>query len=57
MDYQNTKPKKPNAVLDLDNTLWGGVIGEDGMDGIQIGHDYPGNAFRALQQVVIKLNE
>src|SRR5262249_18841735 len=33
-------------VLDLDNTLWGGVIGEDGMQGIKIGIEHPGSAFR-----------
>lgn len=37
-------------VLDLDNTLWGGVIGEDGIDGIQLGPNYPGNAFVDFQQ-------
>lgn len=42
-------------VLDLDNTLWGGVIGEDGMDGIQIGVEYPGAAFQALQRVALDL--
>ena len=31
-------------VVDLDNTLWGGVIGEDGMEGIQLGLEYPGAA-------------
>ena len=37
-------------VLDLDNTLWGGVIGDDGMDGIVIGQGSPlGEAFAALQ--------
>ena len=28
---------KKCVVLDLDNTLWGGVVGEDGMEGIQLG--------------------
>lgn len=37
-------------VVDLDNTLWGGVIGEDGLKGIQIGPDAPGNAFVAFQR-------
>ena len=37
------------VVLDLDNTLWGGVIGEDGMSGIKLGQTYPGNCFRAFQ--------
>jgi FkbH-like protein len=37
-------------VLDLDNTLWGGVAGEDGFEGIKIGgNDAPGNAFRDFQ--------
>ena len=40
-------------VTDLDNTLWGGVIGEDGMEGIQLGIDYPGAAFQALQRVML----
>jgi len=37
-------------AVDLDNTLWGGVVGEDGPDGIRIGVDYPGSAYRALQR-------
>ena len=36
-------------ILDLDNTLWGGVIGEDGIEGIQLGGGYPGNAYRDFQ--------
>jgi len=42
-------------VLDLDNTLWGGVIGEQGLGGIKLGHTYPGNAFREFQQFVLTL--
>ncbi len=37
------------AVLDLDGTLWGGVIGDDGMDGIEIGELGAGHAFSAFQ--------
>lgn len=37
-------------VLDLDNTLWGGVVGEDGISGIQLGGDYPGNAYADFQK-------
>ena len=38
-------------VLDLDNTLWGGVVGDDGVDGIQLGHGSPsGEAFLAFQR-------
>src|ERR1051326_2895134 len=36
-------------VLDLDNTLWGGVLGEDGLEGIRLGETYPGIAFRRFQ--------
>ncbi|MGA8865915.1 MAG: HAD-IIIC family phosphatase [Candidatus Sulfotelmatobacter sp.] len=40
-------------VVDLDNTLWGGVIGEDGMAGIRVGTEYPGAVYLALQRVVL----
>ena len=39
-------------VLDLDNTLWGGVIGEDGMNGIKLGGDYPGNIYIDIQKTI-----
>jgi FkbH-like protein len=42
-------------VVDLDNTLWGGVIGEDGMQGIKLSAEYPGAAFQALQRVMLDL--
>lgn len=42
-------------VLDLDNTLWGGTIGEDGMAGIQLGAEYPGAAYQALQRVALDI--
>ena len=39
------------VVLDLDNTLWGGVIGDDGIDGIVLGDtDAVGEAYKAFQQ-------
>lgn len=38
-------------ALDCDNTLWGGVIGEDLLSGIKLGpYDYPGNIFWRMQQ-------
>jgi FkbH-like protein len=43
-------------VVDLDNTLWGGVIGEDGMAGIEIGPEYPGAAYQALQRALLDLS-
>ncbi|MEL7473005.1 MAG: HAD-IIIC family phosphatase [Planctomycetota bacterium] len=44
-------------VCDLDNTLWGGVIGEDGMDGIRLDGDHPGVAHQELQRVALDLYE
>ena len=43
-------------IVDLDNTLWGGVLGEDGADGIQLDGEYPGAAFQAVQQVLLDLS-
>ncbi len=44
-------PKKV-LVLDLDNTLWGGIVGETGPLGIRIGEGADGEAFRAFQKYV-----
>ena len=46
---------KKCIVLDLDNTLWGGVLGEGGIEGIEIGHTHPGNAFMDFQRELLKL--
>ena len=49
---------KKCAVLDLDNTLWGGVIGDDGMDGIALGQGSAvGEAFVQFQQYVRQLKD
>lgn len=42
-------------VVDLDNTLWGGVIGEDGMAGIRLGTEYPGFAYQAVHRALLDL--
>ena len=42
-------------VLDLDNTLWGGVVGDDGTDGIQLGDYGTGRAFTAFQTWLLEL--
>jgi FkbH-like protein len=48
-------PKKV-LVLDLDNTLWGGVIGDDGIEGIELGGVSPrGEAFQAFQSYIHSL--
>ncbi len=46
---------KKCLILDLDNTLWGGVVGEDGIDGIQLGFDYPGSAYLDFQKGILNL--
>ncbi len=47
---------KKCIILDLDNTLWGGVIGDDGLEGIQLGHGLGiGKAFTEFQMWVKKL--
>jgi len=49
---------KKVVALDLDNTLWGGVIGDDGLDGIEIGDTSPrGEAFKNFQQYLLSLTE
>jgi FkbH-like protein len=46
---------KKCLVLDCDNTLWGGILGEDGHSGIQIGSDYPGSAYQDFQKELLAL--
>jgi len=42
-------------VCDLDNTLWGGVIGEDGIEGIKLDAEFPGAAYQGLQRALLDL--
>ena len=44
-------------VTDLDNTLWGGVLGEDRVEGIQLGMEHPGASYLALQRVMLDLHQ
>jgi len=44
-------------AVDCDNTLWGGVIGEDGLEGIVLSTDFPGSAFQALQLQLRRLKD
>ena len=48
---------KKCIVLDLDNTLWGGIIGEDGFDGIKLGDDPIGRAYVEFQNNLLALNQ
>jgi len=42
-------------VLDLDNTLWGGVVGEDGLEGLRLGEEGMGRAFVEFQIELLNL--
>jgi FkbH-like protein len=42
--------RKKCIVLDCDNTLWGGIVGEEGLEGICLGTDYPGSAYKDFQR-------
>jgi FkbH-like protein len=44
-------------ALDCDNTLWSGVVGEDGFDGIELGADGVGRSFQAFQKAVLRLKQ
>lgn len=49
------RPRKC-LVVDLDNTLWGGVLGEEGSEGIALGPGYPGSAYRDFQRSILGLH-
>lgn len=51
---ERLSPKKC-IVLDCDNTLWGGIVGEDGLGGIALGDEFPGLAFRDFQKQLMHL--
>lgn len=42
-------------VLDLDNVLWGGIVGEEGAHGVRLGHEGIGLAFREFQRELLHL--
>lgn len=56
LEFVSLKRKKC-IVLDCDNTLWGGVVGEDGVHGVKLGQDYPGNAFKGFQELLYALSK
>ena len=47
-------PKKC-LVLDLDNTLWGGILGEDGPNKIELGESFPGNIYKDFQRSILSI--
>jgi len=51
------QPKAKVIALDADNTLWGGIVGEDGPDGIALGPDYPGSVYVSFQRRLLELQQ
>ena len=48
-------PQAKVLVLDLDNTLWGGVVGEDGMTGVKLSDEYPGVFYKNFQRTILDI--
>ena len=45
------------VILDLDNTLWGGIIGDDGVNGIELSAHGNGESFHLLQSFLLELSK
>lgn len=54
--YRDTVRKKC-LLLDLDNTLWGGVIGEEGLDGIELSDVKEGRRYYDFQQKILEIKQ
>ncbi|MCD7819285.1 MAG: HAD-IIIC family phosphatase [Lachnospiraceae bacterium] len=52
-----TRTPKKVLVLDLDNTLWGGVLGECGVDGIELSDDHMGAVYRDVQRRLLRFKQ
>jgi FkbH-like protein len=50
-------PRIKAICVDADNTLWGGVVGEDGIDGIKIDNNYPGVVYTKFQNYLLELQK
>ena len=48
---------KKCLVLDLDNTVWKGILGDDGIDGVKMGNSLEGKPFQALQALALRLKQ
>jgi HAD superfamily phosphatase (TIGR01681 family) len=55
--YNGIGKFKKCLILDLDNTMWGGIIGDDGLEGIKIGNNGTGKVFKDLQMWFKSLKE
>ncbi len=53
--FQITRIKA--IAVDADNTLWGGIVGEDGIDSIKIDNNYPGIIYKKFQEYLLELQK
>jgi len=51
------RPSAKCLVVDLDGVLWGGVLGDDGIEGIALGDDHPGFAHKEFQRAILGLRD
>lgn len=51
------QPTAKCIVLDADNTLWGGIVGEEGINGIALGPEYPGSVYVTFQRRLLELQQ
>lgn len=51
------RARRKVIVLDADNTLWKGVLGEDGVEGVGIDQEYPGVLYQQFQQQLLRLKQ
>lgn len=54
---RRVRPAAKVLALDCDNTLWGGLAAEDGVDALQLGADGPGRAFFLFQEQILQLKQ
>jgi len=51
------RPRRKVLVMDLDNTLWGGIVGEDEAEGVALGEGWPGAAYIEFQKTIKALRD
>lgn len=50
-------PSRKALAVDLDNTIWGGVVGEDGVESLRLSHEFPGNVHLRIQRELLELKK
>jgi FkbH-like protein len=50
-------PRRKVLAVDLDNTLWGGILGEEGVRHLKLGNDFPGSVFLRIQKELLELKK